>query len=128
MSDYTHKKLEEVDDAAVAGGFSDQQEARFAMGDLDAEETGIAMIRVKPGQRQPFGHMHDEAEEVYVVIGGSGRIKLDDDIIDLERLDAVRIAPQVTRQLEGGPDGIEVIIFGPHHDKDGEVFPGWWSD
>lgn len=128
MSAYTHTRLEDVDDAAVKGGFGDHQEARFATSDLNSEDTGIAMIRVKPGQRQPFAHKHDDAEEIYVVIGGSGRIKLDDDILDLERLDAVRISPRVTRCMEGGPDGLEVLAFGPHHEKDGEIFPGWWSD
>jgi integrase len=41
------------------------------MRDLDASATGIALLRVKPGQRQPFAHRHNEAEEIYVVIAGS---------------------------------------------------------
>jgi mannose-6-phosphate isomerase-like protein (cupin superfamily) len=125
---YTHKKLTEVDDSAPKFGFEEVQEARFATKDLDAEETGVSHLRVKPGKRQGFAHKHDEAEEVYVVVEGSGRVKLDDDIVELTELDAIRVSPGVTRQFEGGPDGIGLIAFGPRHDSDGEIFPGWWSD
>ena len=63
-----------------------------------------------------------------MVIGGSGRVKLDDDIVELEALDALRVAPTVTRQFEAGPDGLQILAFGQHHERDGEIFPGWWSD
>src|SRR6476619_300315 len=109
---YTLKKLTDVEDSAPKFGYQELQEARFATRDLEAEDTGVSFHRVKPGKRQGFAHRHDEAEEVYVVIGGSGRVKLDDDIVDLERLDAVRLAPDVTRQFEGGPEGIEILVFG----------------
>ena len=125
---YTHKKLSEVEDSAPKFGYEEFQEARFAGPDFDAEETGFSYHRVKPGKRQGFGHRHENAEEVYVVLSGSGRIKLDDDILDLEPLDAVRISPGVARQLEGGPDGLEVLAFGPQHKGDGELLHGWWSD
>jgi hypothetical protein len=62
------------------------------------------------------------------VLSGSGRLKLDDDILELARLDAVRVSPAVTRAFEAGPDGLEVLAFGPHHEGDGELIPGWWSD
>ena len=78
--------------------------------------------------RQGFAHRHENAEEVYVVIGGSGRVKLDDDIVDLQRLDALRVAPTVTRQFEAGADGLEIIVFGAQHKGDGEIIPGWWAD
>jgi mannose-6-phosphate isomerase-like protein (cupin superfamily) len=78
--------------------------------------------------RQGFAHRHDEAEEVYVVISGSGRAKLDDEIVELAARDALRVSPGVTRQLEAGPEGLELIAFGPRHDGDGEIVPGWWSD
>ena len=67
---YTVKKLTDVEDSAVKFGLGEIQEARFAQGDLEAEETGLSFYRVKPGQRQPFGHKHDKAEEVYVVHRG----------------------------------------------------------
>ena len=125
---YTHTNLRSVTDAAVAGGFSEHQDARFATGDLDAEDTGIAMIRIKPGKRSAFGHRHENAEEVYVVLSGSGRMKLDDDVIELRPLDAVRMAPQVTRALEAGPDGLEILAVGPRHQGDGELAPDFWAD
>jgi mannose-6-phosphate isomerase-like protein (cupin superfamily) len=118
---HTIKNLRDVDDMAPKFGFDAVQEARFCWRDLDAEQTGLALLRVKPNQRQAFAHRHDEAEEIYVVIGGSGRIKLDDDIRDLGPMDAVRIAPGVARSVEGGPEGIEYIAFGPHREGDGEI-------
>ena len=127
-SAYTHKKLTEIDDSAPKFGFEEVQEARFATKDLNAEETGVSHLRVKPDKRQGFAHKHDEAEEVYVVVRGAGRVKLDDDILEITELDAIRVSPGVIRQFEGGPDGIELIVFGARHDGDGEIFPGWWSD
>ena len=125
---FTHKKLTEVDDSAEKFGYSELMEVRFANDDLDAAETGVSHHRVKPGKRQGFAHKHDNAEEIYVVIAGSGRVKLDDEIIEIERLDAVRVAPEVIRQFEAGDEGLEMIATGAHHDKDGEIIPGWWSD
>lgn len=125
---YTHKKLTDVKDSAPGFGMEDVQEARFAGEDLDAERTGVAHIRLKPSQRTPFGHKHEEAEEVYIVIGGSGRLKLDDEIIEVERLDAIRVSPEVIRNFEAGPGGIEVLAVGTRHDGDGETIPGWWTD
>jgi uncharacterized cupin superfamily protein len=125
---FTQVNLADVDDAAPRFGFGEIQEARFAMGDLDAEETGVAHFRLKPGRRSAFGHRHDEAEEVYVVLGGTGRMKLDDAIIDVRPLDAIRVSPPVMRAFEAGQDGLEVLAFGPHRDKDGEIVADWWSD
>jgi mannose-6-phosphate isomerase-like protein (cupin superfamily) len=125
---YTHKKLTDVKDSAPEFGMDDVQEARFAKKDLEAEATGVSHLRLKSGQRTPFGHKHEKAEEVYIVIGGSGRLKLDDEIIEVERLDAIRVSPEVMRNFEAGPGGIEVLAVGARHDGDGEVVPGWWSD
>jgi quercetin dioxygenase-like cupin family protein len=125
---FTHTKLTDVKDSAPEFGMDDVQEARFAKGDLDAEETGVSHYRLKAGKRTPFGHKHEEAEEVYVVIAGSGRLKLDDEIIEVETLDAIRVSPEVIRAFEAGDDGIEVLAVGARHDGDGEVIPGWWSE
>jgi mannose-6-phosphate isomerase-like protein (cupin superfamily) len=125
---FTHKKLTEVEDSAPSFGFGDDMEARFAKDDVEAEETGFSFHRLKPGKRQPFGHKHEEAEEVYVIVRGSGLLKLDDDIIEVERLDAIRVSPEVTRAFEAGEEGLEVIAFGPRRDGDGEIVPNWWSD
>jgi mannose-6-phosphate isomerase-like protein (cupin superfamily) len=117
---YTHKNLRDVQDIAPANGFSEVMEARFANDDLDTENTGLAFHRVHPGQRG-LAHRHFDAEEVYVVLSGSGRAKLDDDVVDLAPLDAIRVAPQVIRAFEGGAEGLEMIVFGPRHKGDGEI-------
>jgi mannose-6-phosphate isomerase-like protein (cupin superfamily) len=118
---YTIKNLREVEDMAPQFGFDAVQEARFAHSDLDAETTGLCLLRVKPNCRQAFAHRHENAEEVYVIVSGSGRIKLDDEIVELRPLDAIRIAPSVARQVEAGEEGIELLAFGPRHDRDGEL-------
>ena len=128
MADYTHKKQTDVKDSAPEFGFGEISEARFATDDLDATDTGVSHYNLKADSRQPFGHKHDEAEEVYVVIAGSGRVKLDDDIVDLEILDAIRVSPPVVRAFESGPDGMEILAFGPRHKGDGELIQEWWTD
>jgi mannose-6-phosphate isomerase-like protein (cupin superfamily) len=125
---FTHKKLDEVKDSAADFGHGDAMEARFAKGDLETEDTGFSFHRLKPGRRQPFGHRHEEAEEVYVVVRGDGLLKLDDEIIEVETLDAIRVSPEVTRAFEAGDDGLEVIVFGPRRDGDGELNPDFWSE
>ena len=96
------REPDRVEDSAPKFGFEGIQEARFASDELDAADTGISYHRVMPGNRQAFAHRHDEAEEIYVVLAGKGRMKLDDDIIDVKPLDAIRVAPTVTRQFEAG--------------------------
>jgi mannose-6-phosphate isomerase-like protein (cupin superfamily) len=125
---YTLKRLTDVEDSAPRFGFADVQEARFANDDLETEHTGVSHYRVKPGERQPFAHRHENAEEVYVVLAGSGRVKLEDEIVEIEALDAIRVAPSVTRAFEAGPDGIELLAFGPRHEGDGDVIQDWWTD
>ena len=125
---YTHKSLTEVEDSAPKFGLSEMGESRFATSELDAADTGVCFIRINAGQRQPFAHKHDEAEEVYVVLSGSGRAKLDEEIIDISELDAIRGAPGVTRAFEAGADGLQVLACGPHHAGDGELIQDWWKD
>lgn len=126
----SHAKLNllDVEDQAVGYGLGDTQEARFPFEAIGAQRTGFGHQRVLPGKRQAFAHRHDEAEEIYVVLSGSGRVKLDDEIVELRALDALRVAPKVTRQFEGGPDGIEFLSFGARHQGDGEMITGWWTD
>ena len=125
---YTVKNLTNIEDAAPKSGFGEFQEARFVKDGLDAEDTGVSYHRVKAGKRQPFAHKHDRAEEVYVVVAGSGRVKLDEDIVEIATLDAIRVAPDVTRAFEAGADGLDLLAFGPRHEGDGEVIQGWWND
>lgn len=125
---YTLKKLTDVKDSAAEFGVGDVQEGRFASNDLDTEQTGLSHHRLRAGKRQGFGHRHENAEEIYVVLAGSGRVKLDDEIIEIEALDALRVAPGVTRAFEAGRDGMVMLAVGPRHEADGEVFPDWWTD
>ena len=118
---FTVKNLREVKDSAPEFGFEAVQEAHFAHGDLDAEQTGFAFHVVKPGQRQGFAHRHNEAEEVYVVISGSGRVKIDDEVTEIGPLDAIRVSPPHARQFEAGDQGLELLAFGPRHKGDGEI-------
>jgi mannose-6-phosphate isomerase-like protein (cupin superfamily) len=126
MPGYTHINLADVEDAAPANGFGDRWEARVARTDLDAEQTGVTHFRLHPGRRSPFAHRHRSAEEVYVVLSGSGRVKLDDEIRDVRRLDAIRVAPATARAFEAGPEGLELLALGAHHGQDGEPVSDPW--
>ncbi len=124
---YAKKNLREVEDGAVGHGLSDTQEARFPCADLDAERTGVNYLIVKPGKREAFAHRHRDAEEIYVVLAGSGRVQLDDELVDLVPLDAVRVSPGVTRSFEAGSDRLEVLVFGPHVDGDVVMVRDFWG-
>jgi len=125
---YTHKNLSEVKDSAPDFGFAEHGEIRFAKDELEADETGFTYHRNNPNVHSGFGHRHQAAEEVCVVIAGSGRAKLDDEIIEIERLDTIRVAPEVWRSFSAGSDGLEMVAFGPRHDNDGEVDSEWWTE
>ena len=124
---YTLKKLTDVEDSAAKFGIGEVQEARFVH-ELDAEDTGVAYHRLNADRRQAFAHKHNKAEEIYVVLSGSGLVKLDDEIVDIDALHAIRVAPGVIRMFEAGPDGLELLAFGPRRDGDGELFYDWWTD
>jgi mannose-6-phosphate isomerase-like protein (cupin superfamily) len=125
---YAKKNLKEVEDSAVEHGLSAIQEARFPRKDLGAEQTGMNFLIVKPGQREAFAHRHKTAEEIYVVLAGAGRVKLDDEVVDLGPLDAVRVSPGVVRSFEAGPEELRVLIFGPHVEGDGEMVQDFWGE
>ena len=130
MSSYTKTNIKtEVDDAAPKFGLSPGLEFRYARRDLDCEQSGASYQKIAPDFRQPFGHAHKEQEEVYVLISGSARVKLDDDVVELEPFDAVRIAPGVMRCVEAGSDGAELVMFGaPLVDaQDADIVQGWWT-
>jgi len=124
---YAKKNLREVEDSASKHGISDSQEARFPRSDLGLEQTGLNYLIVKPGKREAFAHRHREAEEVYVVLTGSGQVKLDHELVPLTRLDAVRVSPGTTRAFEAGPDGLELLVFGARVEGDGEIVSEFWG-
>jgi uncharacterized cupin superfamily protein len=125
---FTKVNLVAVDDAAPANGFGDRWEARVAREALSAERTGVTHFRLRPGKRSPFTHRHAEAEEIYVVLSGGGRVKLDDELLAVAPLDAIRVAPATARAFEAGPDGLELLAFGAHHPGDGEPVEDPWTE
>jgi mannose-6-phosphate isomerase-like protein (cupin superfamily) len=130
MADHTRVNLrEDVKDMAPEFGM-DGMESRFARTNLDLENSGLSLFRLDPGYRAPFGHTHSEQEEIYVILSGSARVAVGDDIVDASQWDAVRIAPGVLHGMEAGPDGAEILAFGaPSTDnKDVEMQPGWWPE
>jgi hypothetical protein len=137
MAQYTIANLKsDVPDQAPKFGYAPDLEARFARPALELQMGGVSYQRLAPGFRMPFGHRHGEQEEVYVVVSGGGRVKLDDEIRDVRTWDAVRVSGAVMRAFEAGPDGLELIAFGAPHvgepdapsATDAEMAPGWWSD
>src|SRR5689334_6460158 len=124
---YAKTNLRTVQDSAAEHGLSEAQEARFPREEIGAEQTGMNYLTIKPSQREAFAHRHGKAEEIYVVLSGAGRLKLDDEIVELTALDAVRVSPGVARSFEAGPEGLEVLIFGPHVDGDVEMVDDFWS-
>jgi mannose-6-phosphate isomerase-like protein (cupin superfamily) len=130
MADYTIANLKEIEDSAVKFGYAPDLEARFARGPLETQGVGLSYQRLAPNVRMPFGHTHKEQEEIYVVVGGSGRVKLDDDVQEVEQWDAVRVAPETARCFEAGPEGIELLAFGSGAGgvQDAEPLPAWWTD
>jgi mannose-6-phosphate isomerase-like protein (cupin superfamily) len=128
MPNFTIKNLMEIDDSAADRG--PDIEARFGRQHLDSEHLGVSLFRYGPGFRAPFGHRHREQEEAYVVVGGSGRMKLDDEIVELRQWDVVRVAPNVLRGFEGGPDGLQFVAVGNDRPEggDGEMVQDFWTD
>ena len=121
MSGYTVVNLKEVEDQAPKFGYAPHLESRFARTALGLQNSGITHFKVAPGFRVPFGHHHAYQEEVYVVVAGSARMKLDDDVVELGAWDAVRVPPDVTRGMEGGADGAEILAFGAPSNENADV-------
>jgi quercetin dioxygenase-like cupin family protein len=124
VSDYAVKNLMEIEDSTGVEGI----EGRFSRELLGSKQLGISHFRYAPGRKTTSGHRHREQEEAYVVVGGSGRIKLDDETIELRQWDVVRVAPRVVRGFEAGSDGLEIIAVGGTKPEggDGELVADRW--
>jgi mannose-6-phosphate isomerase-like protein (cupin superfamily) len=104
-------------------------ESHFARAPLGMEEHGVSLFRYEPNTRVPFGHRHEDQEEVYVVVSGSARIKVEDDIIELEQWDAIHVPGHAMRCIESGPDGADILASGgAAGEEQSTMEPGWWSD
>lgn len=133
-ADFTKANLrEDVPDLAAGAGVEGLA-AHFAAGPLELEKSGLSYQRIEPGKRQPWGHRHTEQEEIYVVLSGGGTAKLGSEEVEVGPLDAIRVAPELARNFEAGPDGLELLAFGapraPGQEPggDSELLPGWWGD
>jgi quercetin dioxygenase-like cupin family protein len=130
MATYTRVNLKsDVKDMAPQFGM-EGIESRFARTNLALEKSGLSYFRLEPGYRAPFGHTHSEQEEIYVILSGSARVAVGDEVVELAELDAIRIAPETMHGMEAGSDGAEVLAFGaPNTDnKDADMQPGWWPE
>ena len=130
MSGYTKKNLrEDVENAAPKFGMPDELEARFGRNALEGKSLGLSLMKLDPNFRIPFGHKHEGQEEVYVIVRGSARIKVEDEIVAVGEWDAIRFDKNTIRNVEAGPDGVEYLAFGAGDDpQDAEMFQDWWSD
>jgi len=129
MSDYTIVNIREHENIAPKFGMPEEMEARFPRRELGCEIGAVGLETLGPGFRTPFGHKHARQEELYVIVNGSGRVKIEDEILDLRQWDVVRVGRNTMRNFEAGPDGLEVLAFGaPIGDDDSEIVPGWWAD
>jgi mannose-6-phosphate isomerase-like protein (cupin superfamily) len=129
LSGYTIVNLMEIENGAVEGGAT--LDARFARSHLNSDHIGVSHFRYAPGRRSSKGHSHKQQEEVYVVLGGSGSVKLDDERFDLRTWDVVRVAPATVRGFEAGSDGLELLAIGSDRPEGGDgvlADDEWWVD
>jgi uncharacterized cupin superfamily protein len=129
VSGYTIVNLMEIENGAVEGGST--LDARFARSHLDSDHIGVSHFRYAPDRRSSKGHSHKQQEEVYVVLSGSGRVKLDDQVHDLRQWDIVRVAPATVRGFAAGSDGLELLAIGSDRPEGGDGVPAdddWWGD
>jgi quercetin dioxygenase-like cupin family protein len=119
MSDYAIKNLMEAENVVESGDL----ELRMTRKHLDSKELGVSYFRYPPNHHSTGGHRHEVQEEAYVVVGGSGTAKLDDETHELRQWDVVRVAPQVVRGFDAGPDGLELIAIGGSKPEGGDGVP-----
>jgi mannose-6-phosphate isomerase-like protein (cupin superfamily) len=126
---YTKQNLKEVENQAPKFDMPEEMDARFARRAIEGETLGLTLMKLAPNFRIPFGHKHEGQEEVYVVVRGSARVKVEDEIVELGEWDAIRFDKDTMRNVEAGPEGVEYLAFGAGKDPtDAEMAPGWWTD
>jgi mannose-6-phosphate isomerase-like protein (cupin superfamily) len=128
LPDYAHLNLkDDVENASERFGLAPDMEARFARNPLGLHGGGFSYQKLAPNFRAPVAHRHRTHEEVYVVVSGSGRVKIEDEVRDLRQWDAVRFAPEVARAFEAGPDGLELLAIGFGEAGEAEMLQGFWE-
>jgi mannose-6-phosphate isomerase-like protein (cupin superfamily) len=130
MAGYTTLNLKDVEDQAPNFGLAPDLEARMARVPLELEQFGLSYQRIAPNFRLPFAHKHKNQEEAYVVVSGSLRAKVDDDIVELRQWDVLRVDKDTVRGFEAGPEGAEVLAVGAPNTGpgDAETIQDWWND
>jgi quercetin dioxygenase-like cupin family protein len=128
MSGHTTVNLLEIEDSV--GERAPGIEGRFGRKHLDSRDLGVSKFSYAPDVRSPMAHSHREQEEAYVVVAGSGRVLLDDEVCELRQWDVLRVAPEVVRSFEAGPDGLDLIAIGGPKPDDGDGVMGVanWPD
>ena len=117
MPGWSKKNFADITDRSP----NDTMEWRLSRRDIGSRELGVSRFTYSPGARMPFGHRHREQEEVYVIVGGSGLAKLDDEIVEVAEWDLLRVAPEVMRAFEAGPEGLDVLCIGGRRPEGGEA-------
>jgi mannose-6-phosphate isomerase-like protein (cupin superfamily) len=129
MADYTHVNLkDDVENASERFGLAPDMEARFARRPLELKGGGFSYQKLAPNYRPPAAHRHRTHEEVYVVVGGSGRVKIEDEIHEVRLWDAIRFSPGTARAFEGGPEGLELLAIGFGDAGEVEMLESFWED
>jgi mannose-6-phosphate isomerase-like protein (cupin superfamily) len=128
MSRFAAVNLLEVEDSV--GGRAPGVAGHFGRKHLDSRDLGVSYFRYAPNVRSPMAHSHREQEEAYVVVSGSGRVLLDDEVVELRQWDVVRVAPEVVRAFEAGADGLDIIAVGGPKPPEGDGVLGTanWPD
>ena len=129
MSDFTILNLSESENVAPQFGMPAGMDVRFPKRALGCTIGGLAVQRLGPNTRIPFGHKHRDQEELYAVVEGSGRVKIDDEVHELRQWDLVRVGRDTMRNFESGDEGMTLVVFGAPiaEDSDAELVPGWWA-
>jgi quercetin dioxygenase-like cupin family protein len=128
MSSHATVNLLEIENAI--GERAPGIDGRFGRKHLDSRDLGVSLFRYGPNLRSPVAHSHREQEEAYIVVAGSGRVLLDNEVQELSQWDVLRVAPEVVRAFEAGPDGLDLVaVGGPRpEDGDGVMGPANWPD
>lgn len=131
MAGFTVKNLKEVENQGVKFGIDENEiELRMAKDPLECEQCGISYLKLGKNYRVPWGHNHKTQEEVFILISGSARMKVEDEVIEMAPFTAVRVAREAMRGYEAGPEGAELLVIGAPRTGggDADIEQGWWDD
>lgn len=81
---------------------------------LEADALGARLWRIKPGQASTR-HRHRRTAELYLILEGTGRLRVDGELLTLDVLDAVLVEPDSVRQPfnDTGADQLWLVVGAP---------------